>query len=80
MKTFNIKAIVDDTEYTFHIQEESTSQSYIVTQRQKFLARIYKETDGRWKTYEVSDLNPSDINTIGEEIDIYLSKQESELE
>ena len=80
MKTFNINAIVGDTEFTFDIQEESTAQSYIVTQKQKFLARIYKETDGSWKTYEVSDLNPSDINTIGEEIEVYLSKQENEIE
>jgi hypothetical protein len=72
MKIFNIKAMIGDTELPFTINEESTSGSYVVTKDQKFLARIFKDVDGSWKTYEVSDLNPSDINTIGEEIEIYL--------
>jgi len=76
MKTFKIKAIIGDTELPFTINEES-SGAYVVKKDERFLARIYKETDGRWKTYEVSDLSPSDVNTIGEEIEIYLTEERS---
>lgn len=80
MRTFNIKAFFRDTERVLSIHEESTAQTFVVRDDQKFLTRIYKETDGRWKTVEVSDLSPSDINTIGEEIDIYLDEQENQNE
>ncbi|WP_423146200.1 hypothetical protein [Rubrolithibacter danxiaensis] len=72
MKTFEIKPVLNDKISTLTVQEDTSPGSYIVTKNQKFVTRLFKDTDDRWKTREVSDLNPSDINTIGEEIDLYL--------
>jgi hypothetical protein len=76
MKSFEIKAIIGENEETLTVQTEATPDSYRVTKNQKFIARVFKDVDGSWKTYEVSDLNPSDINTIGEEIEIYNNKDQ----
>ncbi|KAA8485011.1 hypothetical protein BDE36_2281 [Arcticibacter tournemirensis] len=74
MQTFEIKLFIDNIEQTLQVQEENIAAgTYIVHQDQKFIARIYKDTDGRWKTREVSEQSPSVIQSIGEETDKVIS-------
>ena len=70
MQTFEIKLFIDNIEQNLQVQEEKApADTYLITQDQKFIARIYKDTDGRWKTREVSDQSPSVIQAIGEEVE-----------
>lgn len=70
MRKFEIKLFIDNIEQTLQVQEErSPAGTYLVNQEQKFIARIFKDTDGRWKTREVSEQSPSVIQSIGEEIE-----------
>lgn len=73
MKSFEIKVILNDTEQLLTAQEDRNLDTYLITKNQKFITRLFRDTEGRWKTHEVSDLSPSDINTIGEEIKSYLN-------
>ena len=73
MKTFKIVAVIGEEAETFTVKEETTAGSFIINKDQKFVTRVFKDTAGRWKSREVSDLNPADLNTIGEEIDLYLN-------
>ena len=50
-------------------EDKSRSGTYVISQNQKFVARVFKDTDGRWKTVEISDLSPSVVAAIGEEIE-----------
>lgn len=75
MKKFQINAIIGEKEAVFHVQEE-TGNTFLITKDQKFITRLYKDAGGRWKTSEVSDLSTADVNTLGEEIDIFLNETE----
>ncbi len=70
MHTFKIKLFVNNVEESMDVQEDkSRSGTYVISQNQKFVARVFKDTDGRWKTVEISDLSPSVVAAIGEEIE-----------
>lgn len=70
MQTFEIRLFIDNIEQTLQVQEEKTTAgTYVIYKDQKFIARIYKDADGRWKTREVSEQSPSVIQSIGEEAD-----------
>lgn len=75
MRTFQISAMIGENETAFNVQEE-TGGKFLITKNQKFITRLYKDTDGRWKTSEVSDLSIADVNTLGEEIDIFLNEEQ----
>lgn len=69
-----IKLFIDNIEQTLEVQEEKVSGgTYLINKDQKFIARIFKDTDGHWKTREVSDQSPSVIQSIGEEIEKHLT-------
>lgn len=75
MKKFDIQVLLDEREKTLTVEEDSTPGSYRISESFKFISRIFRDTDGRWKSLEVTDLSPADINTIGEEIELYLQDQ-----
>jgi len=75
MRTFQIKAFIGDVETPFEVQEETTGV-FVISSNQKFVARLFKDPDDRWKTLEVSDLTPADINTLGGEIEHYMHEAE----
>ena len=74
MRTFGINTIIGGQRTSLMVQEESIRDSYVIKNGQKFVSRIYRNTDGNWKSYEVSDLSPADINSIGTEIEAYQEK------
>lgn len=70
MQSFELTLFVDNVEQTLQVQEDKVSSgNYVVTRDQKFVARIFKDTDDRWKTREISDQSPSLIQSIGEELE-----------
>lgn len=70
MESFEIKLFISNLEETFQIQEDKTpSGTYLVTQNQKFITRLFRDADGKWKSREISDISPSIIEAIGAEIE-----------
>lgn len=70
MRSFEIKLFIDEIEQTLQVQEEKTpAGTYLINRDQKFVARIFKDTDGQWKSVEVTDQSPSVIQAIGQEIE-----------
>ncbi len=75
MQAFEITLFIDNIEQTLQVQEETAaSGTFLVNKEQKFVTRIFKDTDGRWKSREISEQSPSVIQSIGEEIDNVLSE------
>jgi len=74
MQTFDIKLFIDNVEQNLQIQEDKTPGNYIVNENLKFIARIFKDTDGKWKSVGISDLSPSIIDSIGKEIESVVLK------
>ena len=70
MQTQDIKLFINNVEQTLHIQEDKTPGCFVVTQNSKFIARIFRDSDGKWKSIEISDLSPSVIESIGKEIQL----------
>jgi hypothetical protein len=72
MRTFEIKVADGEDEEVYTVQEESSAGTYLITKNQKFITRLFKDADERWKTREVSDLAPAEVNSIGTEIENHL--------
>lgn len=69
MQAFELKLFINNIEQTLQVQEDKAPGNFVITQDLKFIARIYKDADGRWKSVEISDLSPSVIESIGKEIE-----------
>ncbi|WP_207533106.1 hypothetical protein [Desertivirga arenae] len=69
MQTIEIKLFINNVEQTLQAQEDKVPGNFVITQNLKFIARIFKDVDGRWKSVEISDLSPSVIDSIGTEIE-----------
>lgn len=69
MQSFEIKLFIANLEETFQVKEESPVGTFIVSQNQKFISRLYKDSDGKWKSREVSDISPNILEAIGMEIE-----------
>ncbi|WP_207425207.1 hypothetical protein [Pedobacter sp. SYSU D00535] len=74
MQQFEIKLFINNVEECMQVQEDKApSGTYLITQNQKFIARVFKDSDGKWKTREISDLSPSVVEAIGLEINSALN-------
>ncbi|WP_256014300.1 hypothetical protein [Desertivirga xinjiangensis] len=73
MQSFEIKLFIANLEETFQVKEENPVGTYIVSQNQKFISRLYKDSDGRWKSREVSDISPNILEAIGAEIEQHVN-------
>ncbi|WP_374164689.1 hypothetical protein [Arcticibacter sp. MXS-1] len=75
MQLFEITLFIDNIEQTLQVQEDKTaSNTYLVNKDQKFIARIFKDTDNRWKSREISEQSPSVLQSIGEELEKVLNQ------
>lgn len=69
MQTHELKLFINNVEQDLQVQRDKESGVFIINQQQKFIARIFKDGDRRWKSVSISDLSPSVIEAIGLEID-----------
>jgi hypothetical protein len=67
MRSGAISLFLGEVEEQFQVAEDkSLNGTLLIQQDQKFIARIFKDTDGRWKSREVSDVAPAVLHAIGE--------------
>lgn len=69
MQTTEINLFINNIEQTLQVQEDKANGKFIVSQNLKFITRIFKDSDDKWKSAEVSDLSPQVIEAIGKEIE-----------